>query len=187
MQKRHNDILKLPPKCLLERRLTKAFFLRNFSLTAAEKKTLNNTIISMQWLASLKPSTSNIPAVKTALYSYEEIQVFTVQIKEADFEKKYKNIAQLLHKYIPYQIFLILEADNRMIYVGSDKRINQADHSKRTIESYSYTPIINTLYKREVEEGFFQALQFGALDKSTLETTYQSYICLLYTSPSPRD
>lgn len=181
----HNNILQLPMKCLLERRLTKAFFLRNFTLTSSEKKILNTSVQSMQWLASLKPSTTNIPPYKTDPYTFEEIQVFIVRLLgDGDFEQLYKKVSELIHKYIPYQIFLIIEAENMLLYSVCDKRINQADQSKRTIESYQYTPIINTLYKREIEVNFMEALHFEVLDKTNLQTTYQSYVqsIIQYTS-----
>ena len=50
------------------------------------------------------------------------------------------------------------------------------DSYKRTIEKYISTPPISKLYKNDVTEGFFNALDFATLDKTTLETTYKSYI-----------
>jgi len=169
------EILALPQKSLLERRLTKAFFLKNFTLKASEKKVLNNSIVSMEWLASLKPSTSNIPSLINEKYSFEEIQFFKVKIKEEAIAK-HKQVIELIHKHIPYQIFLIVYSDQSLMYSVCDKRINQGEKVKRTIESYTHTPIINLLYKREIEDAFLQNLHFRSLTKTNLETTYQSYI-----------
>lgn len=168
------EILGLPQSCLLERRLTKAFFLKNFPLKSDEKKILNSTIHSMQWLASVKPSTTNIQSVKTEDYVFEELQIFQVTIPDEAFSKQKKIIA-LIHKYIPYQIVLILHSDKHLLYSVCDKRINKADTSKRTIESYVQTPLINLLYKRELEKQFLEQLQFHKLDKTNLATTYESY------------
>lgn len=129
----------------------------------------------MQWLASLKPSTTNIPEYIMKEYSFEEIQVFTVQLLETDFDK-YKQVLEFIHKYIPFQILLILSSDESLIYSTCDKRINLADTSKRTIESYTQTEVINKLYQRQIEKKFLKSLHFRELNKTSLETTYQSYV-----------
>lgn len=170
------DILKLPEKSLLQRRLTKVFFTKNFQLKAAEKKLLNNVITSMQWLASLKPATCNVATSVTNEYSFEEIQIFTVQLSDVDFEKYYKTVAEFIQRYVPYQILLILESDNQLAYSVADKRINQSEKTKRTIDSFYHTPAINTLYQRDIELALDEALQFRQLQKENLATLYQSYI-----------
>ncbi len=169
------EILALPESCLLERRLTKAFFLKNFQLKSAEKKILSEHIKSMHWLASLKPSTTNILPFQSEDYIFDELQVFTVDIDESSMAK-YKAIMELIHKHIPYQILLILRSDQSLIYSVCDKRINQADPSKRTIASYTQTPIINMLYHRDVESSFAASLSFASLQKDNLRTSYQSYV-----------
>ena len=40
----YNQILNIPERCLLNKRLTKAFFLKNFDLSGTEKKLLNSII-----------------------------------------------------------------------------------------------------------------------------------------------
>lgn len=169
------EILSLPSKCLLETRLTKAFFLKHFPLKSSEKKTLNQHILSMQWLASIRPTNSNILPLINETYAYEEIQIFTVNVDESVIAKQ-KQIIDLIHRYVPFHILLILYSDQSLIYSVCDKRINLADTSKRTIESFTQTPIINLLYRRETENAFLGSLHFRNLDKTNLETTYASYM-----------
>lgn len=172
----YNTILNLPERCVLNRKLTKAFFLKNFDLTVSEKKRLNNQIKSMNWLASLQPGNTNIPAIVSNDFSFEEIQVITIKVPEGDVEKDGKKYAELVHKYIPYQLILIVEDESQYIISLADKRINQADKSKRTIEHVYHSPVLSLLYKNEIAEAFYKSINFSQLDKTNLETTYKSYV-----------
>lgn len=172
----YNNILNLPERCLLNQKLTKAFFLKNFELTASEKKRLNNKVESMLWLASLQPGNTNIPAIVSSDYSYEEIQVITVKVPNGDVEKEGKKYAEFVHKHIPYQLLLIVEDDAQFIFSLTDKRVNQADKNKRTIEHFFHSPILSKLYKNETSEAFYKTVTFTELDKTNLETTYKSYV-----------
>lgn len=172
----YNNILNLPERCVLNKKLTKAFFLKNFDLTASEKKRLNNRIESMNWLASLQPGNTNIPAIVSNDYSYEEIQVITIKVPEGEVEKDGKKYAEFIHKYIPYQLFLIIEDDSQYMISLADKRINQADKNKRTIEHFYHSPVLSKLYKNEINEAFYKTITFSQLDKTNLETTYKSCV-----------
>lgn len=171
----YNHIFQLPERNLLDKKLTKAFFLKNFELKAAEKKVLKNSITAMEWLGNIKPTNSNISAVVNAQYNYEEIQVMLCHLEEHQPEKIWATCREIFQKYIPYPILLIVEDELDFILNVVDKRINQADRSKRTIEKHITTPKINKLYKNEQIDAFFSALAFENLDKTNLETTYKSY------------
>lgn len=172
----YNHILHLPERCLLNKRLTKAFFLKNFELSATEKKLLNNVIHSMEWLASIKTSNTNIQVAQNINYVYEEIQVIVCSLQPNILENVAKSCIELLQKYIPYQMLLVVEDEHEFIFNACDKRINQNDKNKRTIEAYFTTKALSKLYKNELNSALFDALQFAHLDKINLETLYKSYI-----------
>ena len=171
----YNDILNIPLRSILDKRITKAFFLKNFKLTAAEKKLLSNSIDNMEWLASIKPTNANIPQIKNADYIYEEIQIMLCTLRSGLLQPNADKVIALFQKHIPYQIVLIVEDDVEFVLNTCDKRINKADTSKRTIEHYYTTNAISKLYKNEISNAFFSAIDFAILDKANLETTYNSY------------
>jgi hypothetical protein len=170
------DILKIPERSLSQIKITKSFFLKHFELSSAEKNVLNNEIQNMEWLANIKPATSNISAVVNGNYSFDEVQVMICTLKELGLNKYAEKCIQIFQKYIPYQILLIVEDEESYLINSCDKRINQNDVSKRTIEKHMSTPILSKLYKDELIERFFKELEFSILDKTNLETTYKSYI-----------
>jgi len=169
-----NDILKLPTRCLLSKRLPKTFFQRNFDLTASEKKVLN-AIISVEWLASIKPNNSNIAAFADATTTFEEIQVITCLLPASDCETLAGDASTLIQKNIPYHVLAIVESDSEFVVSTSEKRINQNDSRRRTIASYQLSPTVSKLYKTEASEAFFTGLSFTTLDKTNLKTSYESY------------
>jgi len=171
----YNDILQIPERCLLKKRLTKAFFLKNFDLSISEKKLLNNVIQGMEWLASIKTSNSNISQSKNDNYVYEEIQVMTCTVPLNQLENASKACIELFQKYIPYQMVVIVEDENDFIINTCDKRINQNDKTKRTIEAYFTTKAISKLYKNELSSSLFEGLSFANLNRTNLETLYKSY------------
>lgn len=172
----YNEIFHLPERCILNKRLTKAFFLKNFVLSAAEKKLLNSTIQSMEWMASIKTSNANISAVKNEEYVYEEIQVMICSLPNNQLEINGKKCIELFQKYIPYQMIVIVEDENDFIINTCDKRVNQNDKSKRTIENYFTTSSLSKLYKNDLTTPFYEALMFQEIDKTNMQTTYKSYI-----------
>lgn len=172
----YKNIFNIPERSILDKKLTKAFFLKNFDLSAIEKKLLNNSIQSMDWLASIKPNITNIPGVVNGNYVYEEIQIFICTVGNNQLDELAGKCIVLLQKYIPYQMIVIVEDETHFVINASDKRINLSDSSKRTIESYSTTTALSKLYTNEISTSFFEALDFSKLDKTNMETTYKSYI-----------
>ena len=176
MEFQYNSILNIPERNVLDKRLTKAFFLKNFDLSASEKKLLNNSIQQMKWLASIKPITANIPAVINDEYKYEEIQVMVCTITDNTIDALAEKCMQLFQKYIPYQMLVIVEDSNEFKINACDKRINKSETSKRTIERYFTTNTLSKLYKNDLSDAFYKALDFGDLDKTNLELLYENYI-----------
>ena len=172
----YNKIFNIPSRSLNEVKITKAFFISNFELTTSEKNVLNYEIQNMHWLASIKPTTSNITAEVNDLYNYEEIQIMVCTLKGLGLQQFGDKCIQLFQKYIPYPIVLVIEDDDNFMVNTCDKRINQNDTTKRTIEKHISTPSLTKLYKDELVSALFDELNFTALDKTNLETVYKSYI-----------
>ncbi|MGQ3678879.1 DUF4391 domain-containing protein [Tenacibaculum discolor] len=172
----YNNILHIPDRSLLEKRLTKTFFLKNFNLSATEKKLVSSDIENMQWLASIKPSTANIPAHIEVDYKYEEIQIMVCTVMDNKLKELAEKCIVLFQKYIPYQMLVIIEDANEFMINVCDKRINKNEPIKRTIERYFITKSLSKLYKNNHSEAFYKALSFNSLNKTNLKLLYKSYI-----------
>ncbi len=169
------NILNLPERSLLQKKLTKAFFLKNFDLSATEKKVLNSSIVQMEWLASLKPSNCNVPSVINDVVTYEEVQIMICNVGNEKVDEVATNCFQLFQKHIPYNMLVIVENDTEFKLNVCEKRINQNDKTKRTIENQYTSGTISKLYKTDVGDAFLNALAFSKLDKTNLEILYRGY------------
>ncbi|MEP2239284.1 MAG: DUF4391 domain-containing protein [Maribacter sp.] len=176
MSFRYNDIFNVPEHNLVQQRLTKAFFLRLPGLTSAEKKLLNTTIEQMEILAQLIPEKSNIPSVVTDKDSYEQVLLVICTVTDNQLDKEAEKCIQFIQKYISHQVMLVIEDTNEFIVNVTEKRINQKDTTKLTIERYLTTNPLSKLYKNDLCTAFYTALDFTNLDKTNLELLYKSYI-----------
>lgn len=173
MEIEYNDIFNFPSRTLLNKRLTKVFFSKNFELSSIEKKTLQNEVVKMEWVSNLKPSNTNIPKFETENHVVEEVQFMTCAVSNLD--KHGKVVVDLFQKYIPYQIVLVVEDEGYWMLNLTNKRINLNDRSKRTIEKLFTTNRINKTESETVKE-FVNTLSFDRVDRTNLNTVYQSYI-----------
>ena len=172
-----NNILQLPPKSLLNKKLTKAFFKRNFPLTLTERKLLDDAgiIQQMELVASIKPNNSNIAAYADETYIFEEIEIITIKLECGTAAKNGHKVIDLIQKYIPYPILLILYDTTGFLYNTASKRVNLKENGKRTIETCLTTPWMQLDHLTSYQQLFLQQCAFEWLDKQNLQTCYQSY------------
>ncbi len=171
------NILQLPEKCLLNKKLTKVFFKRNFSLTLSERKLLDdaNIVLQMDWIASIKPQNSNIAAYMDADYTFEEIQIITAMLSDDELEQQANKVIDLIQKYIPYPLLLIVYDNNKYLWNTASKRIHLNDATKRTSESSLITEWIEINNSTTNQQLFLQQCAFENLDKHNLKACYQSF------------
>ena len=169
------DILQLPTRCLLNKKITKAFFKRNFDLTIAEKSLLDKQIVGIDWLASLSAENINVPSYLNEDITYEEVQMITVSYFGDNFVTDHFKIAELIHKHIPYAILLCIYNDEQMVWSTFDKRINQKDTNKRIIAKRHFTEVIPIQERTALQQDFLNSLAFSELRKTNLYELYNSF------------
>ena len=171
------QILQIPERCLVNKKITKAFFKRNFDLTLSEKKLLDDyvSVEQIDWLASIKPNHSNIEGYTDSQMVFEEIQVISVLCNAADFEKTKQKIIDLVQKYIPYHILLCVCNSKEFVLNTCYKRVSMNDSSKRTIEKSFVTETISFAEPFDKQQAFLASIAFENLDKHNLRTLYESY------------
>lgn len=170
-----NEILKMPERCLLNRKITKAFFKRNFELTLTEKNVLDKQIENITWLASLNPENTNIPPFVSDNVAFEEVQIIVATTSQAYFDREHVKIAEVIQRHIPYAILLCVHTPEKMVWSTCNKRIRQNDQTKRIIEKRFFSQLIDIQQQNEVQRDFLNSLAFSGLAKATLQDLYNSY------------
>lgn len=173
-----SEIFALPASATVRKGLPKTFFKNNFELLSSEKKILedNSVIESMEILALVNPKSANIPAVLNEEEPYEEIIFLLVKSTEKQLNNKKKEVADLIHKYIPNHLLLAIYDNNDMMLSIAEKRINQNEKSKRIIVQTYSTENISWAEPSESHQLFLEQLSFSKADTSNLMNYYRYFI-----------
>ena len=172
------NILQLPEKCLVNKKITKAFFKRNFELTKNDRKLLDDfsVVVSIDWLTSISPSNSNVPVFVTPDVTFEEIQVIALQTNSGNYNRDKTRLFDFVQKFIPYHILLVVYTNKVMSWNACLKRITENDRTKRVIEKEFSTEDIPLKNPTKNQKAFYKGLSFVLLDKTNLKTLYNGYI-----------
>lgn len=170
-----NALFHIPERCILNNRIHKKVVLENAELKATEKKLIREGIEQMTWLAAIKPANSNIPAFEDETWIYDEVHWILVLLKTPD---KYKRIAELLQKVIPYPLVLVFQQAEKLAVNLAEKRINQNDATKRTLEGMETTPWFN--WKEGVGRQFVDSLSYEQQSIRNLKAHYEDLLrCII--------
>jgi hypothetical protein len=182
------NILQLPESCLVNKRITKAFFKRNFDMTSAEKNLLDDfsIITAIDWVASISQANANVPAYQDYESTFEEIQVIAVTTSTESLTKNAAKFIDLIHKYISYLMLLFLHDGVNSIWNVAYKHINLNDNNKRTLDKKFTTDCISANTSNKVHEAFLEALSFSRVPSTNLKVLYDGYVqCFVGLTTAP--
>lgn len=128
--------MNLPDSCLVGNTIFKKLFYENASMNASDKDIFVEHIAKITWQYSLKEETINISSYNDEEREYEEIAVIEVELNDS---KKYKRIAEIIQKTIPYPLILTFTFENQFLLNLAHKRRNKGDESKNTLEEMIYS------------------------------------------------
>lgn len=166
-------------KLLTELSLPKStWFLRNLPfnqlsqrLNAKQKKLCSDFIQSygIRVLATIKSANSNIPSFEDDTYKYEEVHIYTIELKEW---KKQKEIFQIFSQIIPYPLLILFYQDENYQWVAA-KYHRHTDRVNLVVD-YAYQSNDDILI-----EDYYEALNFEKLNKTNLKALYESILSAL--------
>jgi len=170
--------LHLPNSCWVNQKLPKTFFKRNFDLTVSERKLLDDFSIiqQMEIVASVNAETANIPAYVDTAVTYEEINIIAIQTTNEQFERQKNKIIELVQKYIPNPLVLMVYDAQQMVLSVAEKRINSNDVTKRVIEKLYITQNIQLPLSDAKQHDFLKTLAFENANKLNLQNYYHHFI-----------
>lgn len=165
--------LALPPQSLVGRRVPKALLLDNSSPTTADKRQIREGLEELEWVAALKPSTIGVPAFSDEHREYLEIAVMRMTVRPGSRRSR---LAVLLHRSIPYPVFLVV-ADRTALEVALvHKRRSQGEARAIVLEG---APVVVAL-EHEAEDPYWKplraALPLAKQTSTSLERLYQSWL-----------
>lgn len=169
------NALGLPDSALVNQRVPKKMLVENGAPTAADKRRINDGIEEIHWLAALKPNTIGVPEYSDDVREYLEIALLAVILRS---EAKAGRLAELIHRAIPYPLFLILVQGDQIILSLTHKRRaqNEADKFVLDGDSVDVTASGNAFLSAEVSRQFLDALALSKQPRASLLQLYQGWI-----------
>jgi hypothetical protein len=169
------DAINLPDSALVNQRVPKKMLVENGAPTAADKRRINDGIEEIQWLAALKPNTIGVPEYSDDVRVYLEIALLSVVLR---FESKAGRLAELIHRAIPYPLFLILVHGDQTILSLAHKRRAQNEADKFVLDGDIVEVAVSgsASFSAEVIRQFLEALALRKQLGGNLLQLYQGWI-----------
>src|SRR5882724_11995828 len=98
--------LDLPAASRVDQRVPKKLLLENGAPTAADRRSINEGIEELLWVAALKPTTIGVPVYRDDAREYLEIAVLRLTLRGGT---KATRLVELVHRAVPYPVLLLTE------------------------------------------------------------------------------
>lgn len=166
------NILQFPDAAHLHRRVPKKQFVENGSLSAKDKLFFKECIDSIYWEYTLKPSTCPVLPFKDKEREYLEIAILSIELTSP---KKHKHLAEIIHKAIPYPLFIVFRSGSEFALSIAPKRFNQAEQGAYVVEKVVTTGFITTKDPLTYETDFLSSLTWCNLPLTTYGSVYTAW------------
>ena len=175
--------LDLPAGARVDRRVPKKLLLENGVPTAADKRHINEGIEELVWVAALKPTTIGVPEHRDALREYLEIAVLRLTLRTG---AKASRVTELVHRAVPYPVFLVTEQAARPGVSVAHKRWSQGEAGKTVLDGEVVAAEWDDALDADRWRAFCEALALGNQPRATLYALYQGWIDTLLALQAAR-
>jgi hypothetical protein len=167
------DALQLPASARVDQRIPKKLLVENGASTSADKRHITEGIEDIHWLAALKPGTVGIPEYRDETREYLEIAVLSGTLRA---QAKAGRLAELVHRAVPYPMFLIL-ADAAGLYLSlAHKRWAQNEAGKVVLEGEIVEVTLAQSLGTPHAQDFLAALALATQPRTHLLALYQGWM-----------
>lgn len=169
--------LELPPTARVDRRVPKTLLVEHGAPTAADKRRINEGIEEVQWVATLKPTTIGVPALRDEVREYLEIAVLSVALRA---QARTERLAKLIHRAVPYPVFLIAAVKEGLALSLAHKRWSQGEAAATVLDG---EPVMATLSESDpggLQASFREALSLARQRRADLYRLYQGWMDALW-------
>lgn len=165
--------LDLPPGARVDARVPKKMLVEQGAPTSADKRSIQDGVEELQWLAALKPNTVAIPAFTGEEHDYSEIAVIAT-IFRAD--ARATRLTELIHRAIPYPVLLITSGSGGLAVSVAPKRAAQNEGGKVVVERVVAVGELDPLAPPDTERAFLNSLTLKSQPSRDLSTVYNGWL-----------
>lgn len=171
--------LDLNAGALVGQRVPKKLLLENGAPTAADKRSINEGVEELFWVAALKPTTIGVPEYRDDVREYLEIAVIRLTLRPA---AKSPRLIELVHRAIPYPLLLVSEMAGMLDVSAAHIRWSQGEAGKTVLDG----DIVTVRVDGEGEGAFLEAMSLGRQPRVSLHALYQGWIDTLLSLQAAR-
>lgn len=170
--------LALPDGCLVDQRVPKTLLSEHGATTAGDKRRIQEGIGEIRWLAVLKPGTVGISPHRDEAREYLEIAVLAVTLRGPGLNPGNRSrLCELIHRAIPYPLFLIMRVGQDLHLSLAHKRLAQNEAGKSVLEGGPVTvPVCDETPTSLAVEDFLLDLALTRRPHRTLLDLYQRWL-----------
>jgi len=165
--------LALPGSARVDQRVPKKLLVENGAPTPADKRQINDGVEGLLWVAALKPTTIGVPEYRDAVREYLEIAVLSLTVRPG---AKRGRLTELVHRAVPYPVFLVTEQASGLNISLAHKRWSQGESGKTVLDGEVIAADWDDGLDANVLHAFQNALALANQPRTTLYALYQGWI-----------
>jgi hypothetical protein len=162
--------LELPESALIHQRVPKTILTERVAPTAADRRRIKDNIEGLFWIAALKSNTIGVPIFRDEKREYLEIAVIHVLFRSQNTSSR---LIELIHRSIPYPVFLIAESEGGLSLSLAHKRWSQNEIDKMVLEE-GYPHV--TEIRPDDPDIFFQSLSLSCQPRTDMFALYHGWL-----------
>jgi len=163
----------LPESCMVNQRVPKKLLLENGAVTAADKRSINEGIEELVWLAALKPETIGVAVYRDDTHEYLEIAVLLLTLRAG---ARTNRLVELVHRAIPYPVLLLTDLVVPLSLSVAHKRWSQSEAGKMVLDGDMVSVEWQEEFDADVLADFRKSLALGCQPRTNLQALYQGWL-----------
>lgn len=167
------NALALPAACMINQRIPKKVLLDHASVSAPDKRLIEEGIEELRWAAVLKPNTIGVPWFSDEVREYLEVAVLTAELRGTP---KVARLQELIHRAIPYPVVLWTELAGDAVLSLAHKRWSQGKAGEVVVEELRRSEPVREGASSSSDDQFLYSLGLAGLPHANMFTLYQGYI-----------
>lgn len=170
------EALGLPLEARINQRVPKKLMLEQGAPTPGDKRSIQEGIEELTWIAALKPTNIGVPAYRDEAREYVEIAVLTGTFRP---DAKSARLTELVHRAIPYPLLLIASQDESLFLSLAHKRFSQAESGAVVLEGSVAT--VTLLQDSSLRKAFLESMGLATQPAENLFSVYQGWLAQIET------
>jgi hypothetical protein len=175
--------LDLPAGSRVDQRVPKKLLVEYGAPTAADRRRINEGVDEVLWLAALKPTTIGVALFRDEVREYLEIAVLSAVLR---VDAKAERLAELIHRAVPYPVFLIATQGGSLALSLAHKRRSQGEAGATVLDGELVTVVLDDGEPDGFGQVFQESLALARQPRIHLYALYQGWMNALLTLLSAR-